>query len=182
MSLLQQLSTVVLVLCVLVGMNSFSTKPSGTPDVYYADQADDALGEAKKLFREAHQTDARLLAPGLFEAAMLSYNETRIMRAQHRENAAVLENAVETIHLFTQALRQANKNRVVLSETIQMRESAGQLPANDQLKEIWREADTCFLLAASEYESNRPQKAEQASKEAQQLYYKLLIEAKNLLE
>ncbi|MEL6822176.1 MAG: hypothetical protein AAFP70_10465 [Calditrichota bacterium] len=182
MPLFQQLSSIIVILCILVGMRSFTASNPEKPDVYHADQAADALEDARKLLLESHQVNAELLAPGFYKSAMLRYNETRIMKAQRYKSAVVLKSALEAVSLFSKAIQQSGKNQVALSDVLRLRKSAGYLPADDVLKDIWHEADFFLQQAAREHEKNRPLKAEIAAKQAKQLYHQLLFEAKSLLK
>ncbi len=104
------------------------------------------------------------------------------MKAQRYKSAVVLKSALEAVSLFSKAIQQSGKNQVALSDVLRLRKSAGYLPADDVLKDIWHEADFFLQQAAREHEKNRPLKAEIAAKQAKQLYHQLLFEAKSLLK
>ncbi|MGH1363836.1 MAG: hypothetical protein ACRBF0_09780 [Calditrichia bacterium] len=182
MLFLQQLASVVAIIGLLAGFRVFSPERGPVPETYLADQIIFALDEGAALIKEAKREDADILAPHHFNNAMVAYNEARILHSRRLSSPAIMQKATATVAKFNMAIRYARMNKKSMEKAIKLRRTAGMLPADDGLVELWHEAELHFQEAASEYENDRPASGKRATANAVNIYKELLKRAADLNE
>lgn len=128
------------------------------------------FGEADKMIEEALTNELNLLSPGYYEKAFEDYKSAK---AEYKDGAN-LKDIKEKIENVTKYLKvaktKAEVSSITLKNSLNARKDAVKVEAILHAPEIWLSAEEKFREAGEEVEDGDIPDAEEASKEAEELY------------
>ncbi|MCW8848728.1 MAG: OmpA family protein [Melioribacteraceae bacterium] len=128
------------------------------------------FGEADKMIQEALSNELNLLSPSYYEKA---FDDYQAAKAEYKEGAN-LNNIKEKIENVTKYLKVAQTksevSKITLKNSLMARKDAAKVEAILHAPEIWLNAEEKFREAGEEVEDGDIPDAEEASKEAEDLY------------
>jgi outer membrane protein OmpA-like peptidoglycan-associated protein len=128
------------------------------------------FGEADKLIEEALANELNLLSPNYYEKAFDDYQSAK---AEYKEGAN-LKDIKEKIENVTKYLKVAKTksevSSITLKNSLKARKDAAKVEAILHAPELWQSAEEKFREAGEEVEDGDIPDAEEASKEAEELY------------
>ena len=128
------------------------------------------FGEADKMIEEALSNELNLLSPGYYEKAFDDYQSAK---AEYKDGAN-LKDIKEKIENVTKYLKVAKTksevSSITLKNSLSARKDAVKVEAILNAPELWLSAEEKFREAGEEVEDGDIPDAEEASKEAEELY------------